>query len=310
MNGETQRHSQTWYLRRAGQIEGPYPLGMISRYVLLGRIGHDDELSCDLVHWHPLSALPELIPVVMKGDPEDALARERLAAARRWEDERGTSPRRREQQPVTAERRRGERRSVEHGETGVRHSLPSGRDGRPEADRSVRSQAAVVALGILLVVLAVLLFAPRKEPAGIIDCDRPAVPGVNWSNCFKEGISLPRADLRHARLQNMKLSGADLSGAHLQAAELSYTELSVASLREAHLEGAVLIGTSLRGSDLRGADLRRANLAYADLSGAALQGADLREAVLDNAIWTDGRYCGPGSVGQCLFTAAPPRDRL
>lgn len=308
MKDERQTNHRMWYLRRAGQIEGPYPLGMVSRYVLLGRITAQDELSRDLVHWRPLSALPELLPEVMKADSEDPRARERLAAARRWEDERRERPRRQAQRPVAEERRRGERRSHDM-DVEVRHRRLSREDVMPQADTSY-TRAAVVALSILLVVLAILVFTPAKQADDVIDCDRPPVPGVDWSNCFKEGIVLQGADLQGARLRNMRLSRADLSGAHLQKAELSYTELSVASLRGAQLADAVLIGVSLRGSDLRAADLRRANLAYADLSGATLEGADLAGAVLDNAIWVDGRLCAPGSVGQCLFTTRPPRDRL
>ena len=34
-----------WFTRREGVIRGPFPAGEITRYILLGRIRLDDELS-------------------------------------------------------------------------------------------------------------------------------------------------------------------------------------------------------------------------------------------------------------------------
>ncbi len=287
-------------------------MGQISRHVLLGRIGERDELSCDLINWRPLSAWPDLMPGIMKADSTDPLVQERLKAARRWADERDASTRRREQEPVARERRHSalERRRAE-AEEELQHRSAHQASTAPAAGRASYSRVygGLIALGLLLLVI-VIVMTPGKQTTDGSDCTLPPAPGVNWSNCFKEGLVLKGGDLNGAIMKNMKLSWANLSGSRLQGADLSYSELSVALLRAADLRNAVLIGASLRGADLRKADLRQANLGYTDLSGADLQGADLRGAILDSAIWIDGRYCGPGSVGQCRFSTPPPRNRL
>src|SRR3569623_396783 len=74
-----------WYVRRGDEVKGPYPSGLITRYVLLGRVRADDEVSMDGATWGLVSDHPDLIPSVMKNP--DA-APQRLEAARRWADER------------------------------------------------------------------------------------------------------------------------------------------------------------------------------------------------------------------------------
>ncbi len=313
MEHEVQTNHQLWYIRRAGQIEGPFPVGHVSRHILLGRISECDELSCDLINWRPLSAWPDLIPAAMKADASDPLAQERLQAARRWADERSVLVRRQEQEPVAMERRHmtPERRHKE-AEEELQHRAARQASPPPVAGTGGYSRvyAGLIALLLLLAVAALIVMVPVRHAELGSDCAQPPAPGVNWSNCFKEGLILEGGDLSGAVLKNMKLSGANLSGSRLQGADFSYTELSVALLRAADLQNATMIGISLRGADLRDSDLRQANLAYADLRGADLRGADLSGAILDSAIWTDGRYCGPGSMGQCRFSVPPPRDRL
>ncbi len=70
------------------------------------------------------------------------------------------------------------------------------------------------------------------------------------------------------------LSGANLSGANLKGANLSWTNLSE---------------TNLSGANLTGANLYETVLSWPNLTGTKLSGA----------IWTDGRTCAQGSVGQC-----------
>ena len=63
--------------------------------------------------------------------------------------------------------------------------------------------------------------------------------------------------------------------------------------------------TNLAGANLSGADLSRANLWGANLTGANLTGATMpapfyfEQANLSGATWTDGRKCGPDSIGVC-----------
>ena len=80
--------SNTWFIRRRGEVIGPYPGGLVSRYILLGRVQETDEVSSDGREWLLVSDVPELIPEILKGDTSDPLIQERLQAARRWADER------------------------------------------------------------------------------------------------------------------------------------------------------------------------------------------------------------------------------
>lgn len=307
MQEYSQHPPQLWYWRHGQEIDGPFPLGLITRYILLGRIGEEDELSADLLEWKHLSELPELIPPVMQADENDPLAQERLQAARRWEDERAISP-----SPV-ADKGEGvaERRSQESAEETLHCPLWHVEEDKRVASRTRAARlGGVIGLGVFIaLVAAVLLSRPAQEGAEA-DCNQPPHPGVNWSNCTMEGVALSGSDLRGALMKNMRLSRAVLTAANLATADLAYATLSVADLRRANLRDARLIGASLRGANLSGADLQGADLSYANLTGAHLDGANLRGARLDKAIWVDGRYCGSGSVGQCRFTAPPPANRL
>jgi len=79
--------SNSWYTRRGDLVRGPFPAGLISRYILLGRLLESDEVSHDRVQWLTIAEHPDLIPDVMKivETPEDE---ERLMLARRHADER------------------------------------------------------------------------------------------------------------------------------------------------------------------------------------------------------------------------------
>ena len=59
------QHDQSgkgWYTRREGVIRGPFPAENISRYILLGRIRLDDELSEDCETWTIAGQLANLLP--------------------------------------------------------------------------------------------------------------------------------------------------------------------------------------------------------------------------------------------------------
>lgn len=87
-------NNQLWYTRRDREIRGPFPAGLISRYILLGRITKDDELSVDQVSWQRVSEKPELIPDEMKVDLTVPENQEKLRIARMREDEREVGDRR------------------------------------------------------------------------------------------------------------------------------------------------------------------------------------------------------------------------
>lgn len=305
MEENGQRGRQLWYVRREdGTVRGPYPAGLIARFAVLGRVRMTDELSHDLERWTPLGRLPELIPDVLGADTDDPAARQRLMAARRWEDERAHGDDRRAQTAARGapqRRRLGERRQPVPDEARHRPVVQQALAERVRRRRRNRLLSGAIAVGVFAGLTSlVVLYRPAEEPTGRIDCERPPAPGVRWDNCLMEGRVFAGVNLIGAHMKNMNLSRADLSGSQLVNADLSFTVLSVADLHDADLRAARLVGAGLRGADLTGADLSQANLSYADLRGARLEGATLEEADLGNAVWTDGRVCSPGSVGDCV----------
>ena len=68
--------SNTWYIRRRGEVKGPYPAGLVSRYILLGRLQMTDEVSASGQDWLPVQDVPDLIPKILQGDISDPVIHE------------------------------------------------------------------------------------------------------------------------------------------------------------------------------------------------------------------------------------------
>lgn len=81
-----------WYTRRSGIVRGPFSAEYITRYILLGRIRLDDELSQDRINWSRANNFGEFL------SPE-------LANLSSWEDYQQLVMAR-----MQADERRGERR--------------------------------------------------------------------------------------------------------------------------------------------------------------------------------------------------------
>lgn len=290
------KESQNWYVRRGKEIKGPFPAGLVSRYLLLGRVRENDEVSRDRQEWFQAGRVAELIPEAMRlarANPDDEEAQERLAAARRWADERrdvrGTPP-------ESGDDRRKEEQSAE--EIALRSAHLAREDEFSAVPLVTRRDYLIIA--VLVALLAALPFVlPSRHQVDKPQCAAPPAPRVNWSNCRLQGQQYPNSNLAQAHLRNADLTGALLRAANLAGADVAYADLTLAILRGANLSHADLKGASLRQADLSNADLTGADLAYADLRHAILDGATLTGAVLDNAIWVDGTVCLPGSVGTC-----------
>jgi hypothetical protein len=276
--------SHLWYLRRAGQVSGPFPAGQVSRYILLGRIHEDDELSQDRETWRPYRELPQLIPAVMR----EQHAPEELALARLHADERAHERRHASaaEDAKWAEQRRGQRRDPEPAELEHRRARHVAWAEAPAAvERPDRRLPVALGAAIVLGFAALYLWQSLAPPAaGGRDCLAAAAPGVNWNHCPLPGAALAGADLTGANLDSAVLSGARLERARLERADLRYASLVDADLRSARLAGADLTGALLRGANLRGADITGAKFASADLG---------------QATWVDGRRCATGSIGAC-----------
>lgn len=263
-----------WFIRRGEQVQGPFPEALVCRYIVLGRIAHDDALSLDGHYWRQLHELPELAEAAraLMGVTDGANADdpdwqdERAKATLRWLDDRKSPDPRSHGEYADVADEQNQRASRERRLTPETVEQHVYRENRAlfEAWNRMRRQhygwaAAFVVLSALLVLAAALLMQPvRPVKVGLelrqADCTLPAARGVNWSGCNKEGELLVGADLR----------GAELLGTHLKSARLRY------------------------------ADLTQANLAQADLTSADLTGVRL-----GNAVWVDGRVCAADSVGVC-----------
>jgi len=300
MNSGDKHKAQIWYVRRDNEIHGPYPAGLVTRYILLGRIHKTDEVIAGDAAWSKISDVPELIPEVVQLNMDDPVSRQRLMAAKRWADERMVDDRRQSRMGVQHNRRSQDRR-VSRDEEEVKHrnvaEITKEKRVKTKKDRIF---AGLIATGIVIA-LAVAMFIVKPRTTEVaIDCNAGPNAGVNWSNCHKEGARLRDANLAGAIMTTMSLGNADLDGSRMFKADLSYSTMSISTLRNADLRQAILVGVNLRQSDLENANLEGADLSYADLTGANIRGIRLGNAKLDNAIWIDGQTCGQGSTGQCL----------
>lgn len=312
------KHQTLWYVRRHGKLLGPHPRQVVVDSLLLGRFGWEDPASHDGRDWQPLKMQPEILGAIepLSRDPTPAPGEplpvnwqsERLAAARRWADERtGIDRRTGEEAKTVAELESADdRRSLD--ERRQQRELLQvvlwrrlRRDLAGAYERSGASRWWGIPVGVLFLAAvgaAVLQRSPSSIElslaARIADCGTAAAPGVNWAGCERPAAVLTGASLRSARL-----SGARLSGADLRRADLAYADLSGSRLAGAQLGEARLFGSNLTGADLDAASLEGADLGFADLRNARIDGTRFERARLGNAIWTDGRRCAPSSVGRC-----------
>jgi uncharacterized protein YjbI with pentapeptide repeats len=293
--------SNTWYIRRRGEVKGPYPAGLVSRYILLGRLQMTDEVSTTGQDWLLIKDVPELIPEILQGDISDPLIQERLQAARRWADERDRSRRgEREDQAQRQEYRRGDDRREAEESNVVDHRLSRLDRAQENLTESQNRWTMLIIAGTVAVAAGIfVLFYSPPPPSLATDCQSSAAPHVNWNNCVMDGARLDERDLSGASLYSTSLTGASLRHSTLRGGNLSYAGLSISNLEGADLRQAILIGANLRRAKLVNALLDDANLSYADLTGADLTGVSLHNAKLGNVIWTDGKRCLPQSVGSC-----------
>jgi len=284
-----------WYVRSKDKITGPFPTGQIQQSILLGRISINMEVSHDKEDWKPLQQCPQLIPDLLKSETSSEHARERIAAARRWADERRRErrageddparlgPGRRSQEPFSTQEYR------DHRETIVAGLRPS------------KERFTMVSLLVVLVIASGLYAGFNWVPNTSSDqqCEAAAAAGINWRQCNKAGLPLLNANLTGANLNSANLKGTNLFGSNLGKADLSYADLSNSNLSFADFQQAILKGSNLRAADLGKTNFSQADLSYANLQDAKLNDTVLTNAILSNTIWIDGSKCEVGSVGEC-----------
>ena len=283
-----------WYVRSENKVKGPFPPKQVQQSVLLGRIDLNTHVSKDREEWLPLRTYPELIPEVMKGDSNDPQQQERLAAARRWADER-RAERRESDDPERVGDGRREPESLpaqeyrEHRE-GVVAEFKKTRE------RSIMGLLMAMVLLLVGAYAGVTLIPPSVQSA---DCTATAAPGVNWNHCQLPGIQVLKQDFSQASMNSTNLQNANFFGGVFRDTEMSYANLSQANLQYASLINTKLKGANLRESTLVNASFTNVDLSYANLTGAKMDNVSFKNVKLDNVIWIDGQMCAPGSVDQC-----------
>lgn len=299
-----------WFIRRAGQVSGPFPAKLISRDLMMGRVLPSDEASIDQVFWTPANDVPEFKSrikvkqrIVGPADSPVDWYEERRQAALRWADERHSRDRRDaiDTSLFMMNQRRADRRLHEENAEWAALRL---RHAEWEAELKYRRERFFGIAAILIVLLILALYAVfNLEPVNPVKvgfhgpyaaCSEPASSQVNWARCDKNGAWLKGVDLSSALLRDTRLNAANLSHSNLSYANLSGADLSFANLQQAKLTGADLTAANLTYAELRDADLR-----HADLRGAKLDAATLIGARLDDATWIDGQHCAAISVGEC-----------
>jgi len=303
MSSDNDEGWQLWFVRRGADVQGPYPAGLIARYLVLGRVKLQDHVSVDQQEWRVLYEVPELIPDVMSGDMSDPLSLDRLMAARRWEDERRQEERRGpdgNNHPIERRRADDRRKRLAEGESKQQRIARATTVQESGSGAHLSRWGGAISLVVLLLSASAWLF--YRAPPIVQDraCEAPPAPGVNWNNCDKQGVHYTNANLNGARLRSTNLSGANMAGSRLSDADMSYGNYQNTNLSGADLRSAILLGANLRGTDFSHANLDHANLAYADLTGATLTAANMAFVSLGKALWVDGRSCADGSVGRCI----------
>lgn len=283
--------SKLWYTRHLGEQRGPFTTALVCANIMRGRLCSHDRVSHDQQHWVAVADVPAF---------HEALIDSSLELARQSDDRSGFD-RRNQAEPAPAQlnQRQADRRRHEP-QTVIQHRQLRTRLLRGYQMR--QEKAFWPLISFFLVILFVLLLAiiyPTPLPLPQSECDKPAGPEVNWSNCLLGTRDLGDVDLSRAQLRNSFLSGSNMSGAKLVAADMAFANLTASQLQQANLRGANLQGADLRGADLQGANLTDTDLSFADLREARIDGAELNGANLHRTLWPDGRECAPGSVTEC-----------
>lgn len=161
------------------------------------------------------------------------------------------------------------------------------------AKRRIKSATALA--------LTVMSAWPYFAPAVAADqCTTAPMPGIDWQDCSKKNLMLPRANLERANLADADFSMTDLSAANLISANLEKATLVRAWLTGAVAENANFArvegyrtgftGVTANGANFSNAELQRAEFTDAKLKGANFEKAELGRAVFHGAMLTNTRF--------------------
>ncbi len=282
--------SKKWQVRRSGQTRGPYSYSVLEKLAKAGRLKQSDELSHDGENWQIAGEFSGFfdrseLNLFLKDDERSGFDRRDTESVSKNDEQKRQEKDRRKAEPEEEITRRRSRTKL----------LETIKENR------VKDNFPLKTIFISLLLLILLGFLLKSSDRTVLtDCRASAQPGVNWDNCSFNKLILTGQDLSRASIRNAVLNGVNLNNGILVESNLSYTDLSGGNLINANLQKAILKGTNLQSANLSFASLKEADLSHADLRNAQLKNADFSQAILDKAIWTDGRFCTNGSVGECL----------
>lgn len=142
-----------WYVRKDGEVKGPFARGLLLRHRVLGRLRAEDEVSVDRINWFLAMEIPALdpdtaMPVRAARQAEDGLewAQERDRARRRWMEERWRSDRKGQKADMNQEE--NSRRAAGQTTPGPRDILPN-----PLSTDMPVMRSVIIAGGVLLLLV-------------------------------------------------------------------------------------------------------------------------------------------------------------
>lgn len=221
--------TEKWFLRRSGEVSGPYPSVRIRHDLLDGQVTMEDEVSHDQIHWQCVAEVTEVVPHAMRADPDEEAA---TLGAQRWREQRKAF---------------------------LTILLAVGLFGL--------ALAITVLLDETVPVQMAACDAPpgpgvQWQHCLLMGLDAPGVNlhGANLASANLRAAQLSGADLQQADLRFINLSGANLALAQLQGADLTGADLRAANLSGVNLSGADLSFTDLTGAYIEGASFDGAKL--------------------------------------------------
>lgn len=157
------KQQPVWYTRRQGIIRGPFSARHVTRYILLGRIRLQDELSVDQVSWSCAESVTDLMPPELS-DLSSWDNYQQLVISRMKVDERKGERRRAGSnagnRPETDRRKNPDRRRNDDGEFVTRHMF--NRDFSYLANSPQSHRLRTLLLALLLATLLYAWLAPSQ----------------------------------------------------------------------------------------------------------------------------------------------------
>ena len=290
------KQNTLWYTRQQGSVKGPFNTAIISKQLTIGRLKPFDEVSSDQVSWYKLSSRPQFTQDLNPETTEQLKKRldERNGFDRRFAE---TS------ELPTMQQRENDRRQAETELEIRRRQLHTLLMNKFRQRKEKLFWPLITTFFALTAVFMLAILYPEKLPIPLANCNAPASPNVNWSNCLKPQINIKNNDLTGAQLRNSQLLGSNMMNTSLIGADIAYADLRFTNLSYAQLQNAILVGANLNKADLSYADLTNTDMSYTNLSGANLGGSVLDNVRLDHAIWINGRSCAANSIGRCIELA-------